>query len=314
MTRLFFATDVHGSERCFRKFINAGKHYGVSVLILGGDITGKLIVPLVEQADKTYRCGFGGAELTIASSDLENKLKTIRDSGYYPYICSKSQHDELAASPQLVEKLFSQLMVEGIARWVELAEERLRGTNIRCYISPGNDDSFAIDQILNSSKYVINPEEKVVLIDSEHEMITLGYANHTPWGSPREVDEDVLEQKITKMAQDLSDPSKAIFNLHVPPIETPIDKAPKLDKDLKPQVVGGETVMISAGSVAVRKAIEKYQPLVGLHGHIHESKGVVKIGKTVCLNPGSEYGEGVLRGIVCDLEGSKLRSYLLTTG
>ena len=49
--------------------------------------------------------------------------------------------------------------------------------------------------------------------------------------------------------------------------------------------------MIHAGSTAVRASIEKHQPLVGLHGHIHESKGFVTLGRTLCLNPGSEYGK-----------------------
>jgi uncharacterized protein len=151
-------------------------------------------------------------------------------------------------------------------------------------------------------------------VDGQHEMITLGYTNRTPWDSPREVDEDVLKERIDAMAERVKEMPDAIFNIHVPPIGTPIDQAPKLDKDLKPVVSGGEVVMASAGSSAVRDCIEKYQPLVGLHGHVHESRGTVKIGRTVCFNPGSEYGSGILRGVICELDGDAVRSYLLTSG
>jgi uncharacterized protein len=161
---------------------------------------------------------------------------------------------------------------------------------------------------------VINPEEKVVVVDGEHEMITLGYANHTPWNSPREVDEDVLQQKIDRMAVQVKDMRKTLFNLHVPPINTVIDQAPKLDANLKPVISGGSIVMISAGSTAVRSSIEKHQPLAGIHGHIHESRGVVKVGRTTCFNPGSEYNSGILKGLLLDIEKDQIKSYMLTSG
>ena len=317
MTRIktFFVTDVHGSDRCFRKFINAGKFYGVNALILGGDITGKMIVPLVREPDGTCHCEYGGVtRVTKSPEELERVTKEIRDSGYYPYPTDPKEFVELKAKPELVTTLFKQLMKESIANWTKLAEERLKGTGISCYISPGNDDFFEIDEVLDRAGYVTNPEEKVVDIDGGHEMITLGYANHTPWNSPREVDEEVLGRKIENMASEVKRMSTTIFNLHVPPIDTPIDQAPKLDKTLKPVISGGNIVMASAGSTAVRRSIERYQPLVGMHGHIHEGRGVVKIGRTICLNPGSEYNSGVLRGLICDLDNDSVKSYLLTSG
>ncbi|MDG6998717.1 MAG: metallophosphoesterase [Nitrososphaerota archaeon] len=314
-TRVFFITDVHGSDRCFKKFLNAGKFYGASVLILGGDITGKLVIPVVKQGDGTYEYSLGSDKFRVGSqSELELALQTIRDSGFYPYMTDPKEVEELSENAVMVKELFTRLMVEGVRRWIGLAEERLKGTEIRCYISPGNDDVFEIDKVLDSSSYVVNPEEKVVRIDEQHEMITLGTTNHTPWNSPREVDEEVLTKKIEAMATEVKDMKKAIFNIHVPPIDTVIDQAPKLDKTLKPIVAGGSVQMGSAGSIATRAAIEKYQPLIGLHGHIHESKGMVRIGRTICLNPGSDYGFGVLRGVQVELEDDKVKSYLFTSG
>lgn len=314
-TRIFFVTDVHGSEKCFRKFVNAGKFYNADVLILGGDITGKAIVPLVIQSDGSRRCNYGGKDYVLKSrEEVDTMVTSIKDSGYYPHFADPHEVEELQAKPELVNQLFKKVMKQSVEGWMRLAEARLKDTGISCYISPGNDDVFEIDEALNSSDYVINPEERTLNIDGEHEMITLGYANHTPWNSPREADEEALEVKIEKMAEKVNDIRSTLFNLHVPPIDTVIDQAPKLDETLKPILSGGEPVMISAGSAAVRRTIEKFQPLVGIHGHIHESRGIAKIGRTVCFNPGSEYNSGVLRGVLCDLKGSEISSYTLTTG
>jgi uncharacterized protein len=314
-TKVFFVSDVHGSDRCFRKFVNAGKFYDAGVLILGGDVTGKAIVPMVRMADGTVKVREGSADRLLKSeSEVEELKKSVADAGNYPYVADSREFQELAAKPELVVGLFKRLMVERLRSWIALADERLAGTGIKCYISPGNDDYFEIDEVLSSGKQVTNPEGKVVEIDGQHEMITLGYTNRTPWNSPREVDEDVLRKKIDAMVEKVRRMQDAVFNIHVPPVGTPIDQAPKLDKDLKPEVSGGEIVMTSVGSSAVRDCIEKYQPLVGLHGHIHESRGVVKIGRTTCFNPGSEYGSGILKGVLCELDDDAIRSYLLTSG
>jgi Icc-related predicted phosphoesterase len=315
-TRFFAASDVHGSNLCFRKFVNAGKFYGAEVLILGGDVTGKTMVPIVRLKGGGFKFNDGDDSAQVLESEerLDAVIKEMGDRGQYPYVTDPAEFEELSEKPELVDRLFKKLMVERLESWMKLADERLTGTDKRCYISPGNDDVMEIDEALDSGTRVINPEGKVVEIDGQHEMITLGYTNRTPWNSSREVDEDILLEKISAMADRVKDMKTAIFNLHVPPIDTPIDQAPKLDKNLKPMVSGGDLVMASAGSSAVRESIERYQPLVGIHGHIHESRGTVKIGRTMCFNPGSEYNSGILRGLLCELEGGSIRSYMLTSG
>ena len=314
-TRFYFITDVHGSNRCFKKFLNAANFYQAKVIILGGDITGKARVPLVEGGDGSYHCTFQGENLVLKTKEeVDTLVARAGDSGTYTPTMTKTEFDEIEGNQTKLTAYFGQQMVERVRAWIALAEERLGKTDVKCYISPGNDDFFELDKTLDSSGFVINPEGEVVEIGAGHEMVTLGYANHTPWNSPREVDEDVLGQKIEAMMAGVKDMKKAVFNLHVPPINTPIDQAPMLDKDFKPVFKGGNLVMISAGSTAVRQAIEGHQPLIGLHGHIHESRGLIKIGKTLCLNPGSEYNSGILRGVVCELEGDKIKSHVLTSG
>jgi Icc-related predicted phosphoesterase len=313
--RLFFVTDVHGSEKCFRKFVNAAKFYEAQVLVLGGDITGKMVIPIVKQSNGTYNCRFLGNELVIKSKeDLGTTVKNIRDAGFYPYMSNAEEVAELQTDKAKLDALFERLMVESIDSWVKLAHERLSGTGVKCYISPGNDDILAIDSHLTDTGVVFNPERKVVQFNDSHEMITLGYTNHTPWNSPREVDEDQLELMLEEMCGKVHEMKNCVFNVHCPPIQTILDQAPALDSTLKPIMKGGQLQMMAAGSSAIRKVIEKYQPLAGIHGHIHEAKGLMKIGRTSCFNPGSEYTEGILRGLVIDLEDDKIKNYAFTAG
>jgi Icc-related predicted phosphoesterase len=314
-TRVFFITDVHGSTRCFKKFLNSAKFYNADVLVLGGDLTGKVLIPVVEQGDGTYRCTFEGNELQLKNQrEVDDLLVRATNGGSYAQLMSRAEFREISSDQKNITAAFNRAMVSRLSEWMRLAEERLGQTDVKCYISPGNDDIFDIDPVLNSSSYVMNPEEKVVSLDGEHEMITLGYTNHTPWNSPREVDEDKLGDKIERMAGAVKNMKSAIFNIHVPPSNTLIDKAPQVDSNFKVVTRAGQVQITSAGSSACRLAIEKHQPMLGIHGHVHESRGIVKIGRTLCANPGSEYGEGILRGFLGEIEGDRVRSYVLTSG
>jgi len=306
---------VHGSDVCFLKFINAAKFYQANVLILGGDLTGKMIVPIVDQGNGVSVADFLGTREEIRTAEEKAGLeKRIRNSGYYPYTTDKAEFEKLQADKNLVDELFSKVMAEGVKRWVGIAEERLKGSNVKCYISPGNDDRFDIDEVLKASDVVIYPEDVVLNIDGNHEMITSGWCSTTPWKSPREVPEPELIKKFQPMIDKVQNMDNAIFNIHNPPYETPIDLAPELDENLKPVIKGGSISMIHVGSQTVRKVIEQYKPLLGIHGHIHESRGFVKIGRTLCINPGSEYGEGILRGAIINLDQKGVKNYMLTQG
>jgi uncharacterized protein len=315
-TRVFFITDVHGSEVCFRKFLNAAKVYDANVLILGGDILGKAIIPIITRDGPKYTCNLFGNNLIMnTKEELNSTIKMIRDAGFYPFVGSEEEVSAMDEDRAKLNSTFEKLMIESVDAWMKLAYERLKGTSVKCFISPGNDDILAIDSHLRGDgEVVFNPEQKVVKIDDEHEMITLGYTNHTPWKSPREVDEEKLLSMIEAMCVQVKDMKNCLFNLHCPPIRTLLDQAPALDAEFKPITKGGEVQMIAAGSVATRHAIEKYQPLAGIHGHIHESKGMVKIDRTTCYNPGSDYNEGILKGLVLKLGDGKIKSYNFTSG
>jgi len=314
--RIYYSTDIHGSTLCFKKFLNAGKFYKADVVILGGDMTGKLIAPILEHPDGRYTCKYAGTAYDLKKrEDMEQLRKRIEDQGNYPYVTNQNEMEEFGRDKSKVDELFTKLMRDRVEQWISLADERLRNQSFNCYVQPGNDDRYEIDDILAKSKRIINPDGKVQQIDKEHEMISTGHANITPWNCPRDEPEEKLAKTIDEMASLVKNMKNCIFNFHCPPYDTSLDKGPELDENMTPiPDMGGGIKMVPVGSKAVRNAIDKYQPLLGLHGHIHESKASQSLGRTLVLNPGSEYGEGILRGVIVELNEKGIGNYIFVQG
>lgn len=313
MARIFFATDVHGSDVCFRKFLNAGRFYDVQYLVLGGDITGKAIVP-VERRPGGWTLSFLDDTFhDLTESEVAAVEKRVRDSGLYPM---RGERDELLALEDETyrERVFTDLIVQRIQDWVTLAEDRLRGTGIRCFVTPGNDDFFEIDDALAGSDVVEFVEGRCVRLDDGHEMITTGYSNITPWNSPRELDEEALGERIDAMYADVTDPENLVAVVHPPPVGTALDQAPEIDDEFRVKFEAGGMLMIGVGSIAVRRFVEERQPLIALHGHVHESQGVERLGRTICLNPGSEYNDGTLCGAIVRIGDRQVVSHQFVVG
>jgi Icc-related predicted phosphoesterase len=297
---LFYAGDIHGSEKCFRKFVNAAKFYSVDALILGGDISGKALVPLVEHDDGTVRAHFLGADHVLREvEEVETLKQAIRFNGFYPFEIREMALRELASDNESRQSYFDGIMADELRRWVNLADERLGDQGTRCLIMPGNDDETFTGAVLDEAEYVVNPDLRVTDM-GPFQVLSVGYSNVTPWNSPREMSEEQLDEEIRRLEQDLDSTRPLVLNLHVPPLDTGLDLAPKLRDDLS--IVGGSNPhMVPVGSRAVRDAITRLQPVLSLHGHIHESRGSVQLGKSVAINPGSEYNSGVLRGVIVRL-------------
>ena len=313
MTKLFFATDIHGSDICWSKFLNAGKFYEADVLILGGDMTGKAIVPFIHQGGSNYRVTLLEQVYDISTDeDMKEMVKRVRSRGYYPYLTNPDEISELEKNPNGVNRIFLQEVLKVVQQWMDLADKKLDGTDLRVFCSPGNDDMDEVDEIVRSSRRVLLVEGQVTQLDDHHEMIASGWSNRTPWDTHREEDEDQLAVRYEAMISKLKDPHNAVFNVHVPPYKSGLDEAPELDKDLRP-VLAGQSLK-PVGSSALRKAIETTQPLLGLHGHIHEGRGSMRVGKTLCINPGSMYEQGTLLGAIVKLGRNKIENYVLTTG
>lgn len=310
---IFFATDLHGSNVCFKKFVNAGKFYGASVLILGGDVTGKMMVPIARQKDGSYLASSAGKELRLEGEEAATLEQQVSDMGFYPKVMSEEEFQGLRDDPEGQEALFHELIRERLEEWIEYARPRLAEQGVKCFAAPGNDDAFFIDELFADSDAIELLEGRVVDVDGI-EMLTTGWSNETPWKTERETSESELRTMIMKMIDRLERPENAIFNIHVPPHATALDQCPKLDENLRPVSSGGNPVMTSAGSTAVRELIEAHQPLLGLHGHIHEGRGIARIDRTVCVNPGSNYSEGVLNGSLIRLRQGEVRDVHLTQG
>ncbi|HEX9922875.1 MAG TPA: metallophosphoesterase [Anaerolineae bacterium] len=309
ITRLFFATDLHGSQRTFRKFVNAGKFYEANVLIMGGDILGKIAVPIIHEGSGHYRATLQGrTERLDTETELQNLLDRIGILGFYSKVMEEDEFQAIHSDPAAVDALFHQLARERLEEWIDLAETRLAGSGIKCFVTGGNDDYPDVLAVLEraDAQSIFGCEGELMQVDDDHTMISMGFSTPTPWRTPREVSDDELGALIEPMIAQVPDLSRCIFNFHDPPVDSSLDTCPMLDWNTDPpsQIVkGGQLILFGAGSASVRQAIETHQPLLGLHGHIHESPGVIKIGRTTCINPGSEYGEGVLRGCLVNLGG-----------
>jgi uncharacterized protein len=319
-TRLFFATDLHASERTYRKFINAGKFYDVDALVMGGDITGKLLIPIIKEENGHHRATLQGrVERTDTQAELESLYGRLDTLGFYYKIMDEDEFRELDVDERAVSELFNELARQKLTRWVELAEERLAGTGKKCFVTGGNDDDPEVLKVIKreDTKSFFACENEMVYVDEDHPMISVGFSTPTPWNTPREVSDEELGHMIEEMVRKVPDLKKAIFNFHDPPIDSSLDTCPKLDwtKDPPEQIVqGGQVVLFGAGSVSVRDAIERYQPMLGLHGHIHESQAMAKLGRTTCINPGSEYAEGVLRGCIVTFVDGEVQGFQMTSG
>jgi Icc-related predicted phosphoesterase len=318
-TRVFFAADIHGSQVTFRKFLAAADFYGVDALVFGGDLMGKVLVPIVRR-NGGFHASFQGRDEEFEPDGLESFTRAVEQPGFYWKVFEPDEYEAVEADPLAKHGLFHELASARLAEWIELAEDRLRGTKVRLYMTGGNDDEPAVLETLDrhTGEHVIASEGRLVDLDGEHTMITVGLSTPTPWDTPREASEEEIARAIETAADVVPDVGRCVFNLHCPPKDTPIDTCLKLEVHPgelpRPIREAGRFVTTGGGSLAVKEAIERYQPLVGLHGHVHESGGRFRIGRTQTFNPGSEYVQGVLQGVIVSLKGGRLASYQHTQG
>jgi uncharacterized protein len=312
--RLFYAGDVHGSRVCWKKFVNAGAHYPADALVMGGDLTGKALVPIIRLGDGSYSAEvIGEQRVAHTAEELDQLQAAISTSGMYPLIVDAEEASLMAADAARREAAFEQALLDELRLWIRFADERLAGSGRRAYVIAGNDDPWSIDEVLASGSSVVACDEAVCEVGG-HELLSFGYSNRTPWQTPRELDEEEIYARLKRLTEQLERPERAIFNIHVPPRESSLDIAYEVDEELRYVLKGGRPHEIATGSSAVRQIIEETQPLLSLHGHIHESKGVTKIGRTVAINPGSDYGSGHLDGCLVHLAEDRVVNQYLVSG
>jgi uncharacterized protein len=312
MTRVLFATDFHGSEAYFRKFLAAGLQYKAQALIVGGDVTGKAMIPIVHKGGGRYEGFlFNRREQPSTPAELDKLKQTISNVGFYPLVLEQDEADALEADRTKMSALFERAMCDRVRQWLTLAEEKLTPQKIKLYFMPGNDDLQSIDRVIDEFPSVANPDHKRFMLDDDHELVGLSNANMTPWHCARDLEEDQLEERLEEVAALLERPATAVMALHVPPYDSGIDVCPELDENLKIVARGGQVMTKPVGSPAVRRLIERVQPMLTLHGHIHEAPGHTRIGRTLCINSGSEYAEGIMKAAILNLERDKVKGHML---
>ncbi len=314
--RILFATDLHGSNTVFKKMLSLGKSIQAEVLIMGGDVAGKILIPIIDYSGE-YRLNFHGQILKTRSQKELEEIKTkISNEGNYSRIMSEEEFQKMKEDSSALNSYFELAAEERLKEWIKIADDYLDGTGIKVLVSGGNDDTQKLVDSVVNSKVVVNVDQKIYKDYEPFTMVNVGLSNPTPFSTPREVQEDVLERTIEQLMKGTAtDSDHLIFNIHAPPYNTTLDIAPKVivgpDGSLSMSLKGGEAEMAHVGSTAVRKMIEKYQPALGLFGHIHESRAVEKIGKTLCINPGSAYTEGTLNSALINIRDSKIIGYQL---
>lgn len=308
--RLLIASDLHASEGTWRKLINAVTHgiWPADAILVAGDLAGKGIIPIVSNGDGWTATVRGQERVARSEAELEILEREVADLGLYG---ERMTPDELAAlddDPDILGRRFRDAIVGRVESWLALADERLAGTGVPLYLIPGNDDPYELDDLLAASDAVTYCNQKIVRLPDGRELLGLADANRTPWHTPREHDESELYEILDDLCVALEDPASATFMLHVPPYDSTIDTAPLLDESLRPTISAGDVLRGPCGSTAVREILLKYKPVLSVHGHIHESPGHVRLGDTLCVNPGSESNAGVLRACIVDLRNGKAKA------
>lgn len=316
MSRLFFAVDVHGASSVWRKWLKIPEMYDVQALLLCGDLTGKSLVPIIKKENGKYNAFYFGKNWTLETEqEIENIKNRIHDAGAYTLKCDMDKVRELQDDPGKVDKIMLEEMKKRLHHWLDLLINKIDLDKVDVVVMPGNDDDWEMDKVIKSYQdqgvvWALGEVIDVLGIPT----ISLDYVNPTPWDTPREDSEKGMAKRIEKIVAELKNPSQSIFNFHAPPYGTMLDLAPELDANRKPVTIAGQVNFVHVGSKAVTKALEKYQPLIGLHGHIHESYGNDKVGQTPVVNPGSEYGEGILRGYIVEVNQGEIENYWKVEG
>ncbi len=278
--KILFVSDIHGSENVFRKSLNAAKMYKVNYLIFGGDIFSKDFIPVIDKGGSKL---LDGKEVEISQLEEDSKV-----SGKLPLVMKEEEFQEAINNKKDMNSIIVRELEGQASRWVKIFHEKMNGSDIETLWNLGNDDPLELDEYLN--ELGIELAEAKVRELGEFKVVSSGYVNPTPFGTYRELPDSTLFLRLDSMFKEVGE-GPVILNAHAPPINTKLDQA--VNKDRKRNNVG---------SKAVRDIIEKYKPIVGLHGHIHESGGTDKIGNTKIGNPGSYYSDGIMSAIFLVLE------------
>lgn len=312
--KLLFASDLHGSNVCFQKFLVESRDRAVDFAIIGGDVTGKSLVYIHRTGTDTYQTEFLERKREVhTGEELLDLERDIADTGQYSLRIEQHNRRFLSLEGNAQKALALELSKARLRSWLWWAKEEFAKSNTQLIWICGNDDPWEIDCFVSETGVAKNPEEKPFQ-NGGYTFVGESGTNEGPWKCPRDMDEHTLRRRIEGRISSagITDFTQAIFVFHAPPKGSQLDDAPALedDEDDLPRVKTSAAQILTddAGSQGVRDVIEEFKPMISLHGHIHESPGFAKIGRTLCCNPGSHFGSGVMRAVFLECDGSKVVS------
>lgn len=306
---------MHGAIGVWQKWLKVPEHFKADAIMFCGDLTGKGVVPFVQEKGGWAHYFYGKRELLKSEKQLQEMEQQIAMTGLYPIRTTPEEVEQFKKDPALVDKIMKEKIVARMKEWMDQLVSTIDLKKIPVVVMPGNDDDFAVDAVIKSYA----DAGVVWALDGPIEVLgfqvmSFAHVNPTPWDTPREAPEEKLAEMLEVEMAKLDPKLPTIFNIHAPPYGTSLDQAPKLRKDLTPEVGPGGIEMVSVGSKAVREAIRKFRPKIGLHGHIHESSGHDVVDGVPVVNPGSEYGENVLRGVIVEVSGGNINRFWRVEG
>ena len=303
MTRLFYATDLQGSEHCWNKFLMAGEIHRADTLILGGTLLAQGVHCLVKSRGSTWSSRLGRRVLEARTRhELEQLENHVRNRGLYPYRTTEQERLQLEKSPQLFKTVYQRLAVQTLTRWISQARELCRQAGRRVYLTP-----HSIAPVLpgtlegDCNGDIVWAQQGVFQLDPDHQLLSHACTHHTPFDCAEAAEDDTLISSLDTLVRQLDDVYNAVFSFHAPPHDSGLDHAPE---------PGRAASLFPIGSRAVRWVIETHQPLLSLHGMVPvPGRRFARIGRTLCVNPGSFCSDSVLSGMLFVLDRTGIRSF-----
>lgn len=311
--RLFIASDCHGSDRCFRKVVRGLSFYRADLAVIAGDLAPKDLVVIKRDGNGHLARAAGASTSTPIAEPLDVFRKRLADAGCLT-VLTPDEADPLTGrgSRKDWQYLFDGAFTRKLDEWRSFAERELGTGAARLLWVPGNDDAHWMDQQLENAPF-FNLELRAFKHGNDLHFAGMGGSNPTPWDTPREYAESEIALRLDRLVE-RSSGDGMIAVIHVPPHASGLDSAPALKSDLSYEMIMGNPVLKPVGSTAVRAFIERVQPLLVLSGHVHEARGSTRIGRTLCVNPGSLYYSGVLLGCIIEIQNRQIVSVEFTEG
>ncbi len=279
MRQCFFAADLHGREKRYRKLFQAIEREKPAAVFLGGDL---------------YPSGLGGMAGMQGYADF---FKEVFAAGFISL-----QKSLGAAYPPVFVILGND---DARIEERELQEYESRGLwhymHNKCV--PWNDFSVYGYAFVPPTPFMLKDWERY---DVSRYLDPLCVAPEDGWLSvsvPKNVlKQQTIQEDLQVLSKD-NDLSRAVFLFHTPPYNSGLDRAA-----LDGKKVNYVDLDVHVGSIAVRRFIESRQPLLTLHGHIHESARITghwkeRIGRTLAISAAHDGAElALVRFDLDDLE------------